>query len=328
MADLKTKYMGMELKSPIIAGSSDLTSNTREIKELADAGAGAVVLKSLFEEQIEMEVESQAVNNMYGNFQDVENYVSFYTRKHNLDEYLKLIKEAKETVDIPVIASINCISAGEWTDFAKNIEDAGADGLELNIFILPSDPELDANKLEENYHEIIDKVSKSTDLPLSVKSSYYFTALSKRMIEFSKMPQVEALVLFNRFYNPDVNLETESVESGHIFSVPEENAMCLRWIGALHGKVDSSLAASHGIHSGETVIKNLMVGANAVHLASVLYEKGAEEITHMLKTINNWMDKKGYKKLDEIVGKLAQKNIKRPMIYERAQFMKYYSEHR
>jgi dihydroorotate dehydrogenase (fumarate) len=328
MANLTTQYMGMELKSPVIAGSSGMTDNVDKIKKLADAGAGAVVLKSLFEEQIQMEVDAQAVNNMYGNYDDVENQVSFYTRKHNLDQYLKLIKDAKAAVDIPVIASINCISAGEWTDFAKKIEDAGADGLELNIFVLPSDPEQEADKLVENYHSIVQKVSDVSDLPLAVKTSYYFTSLSRRMVELSKAPQVKSLALFNRFYNPDVDLEKEEIKSGHIYSVPEENAMCLRWVGALYGKVESDLAASHGIHDGETALKNILVGASAVQVASVLYKKGPDEIKTMLDTINEWMDDKGYENLDDIIGKLSQTNIKRPMIYERAQFMKYYSEHR
>ncbi|MEA3447798.1 MAG: dihydroorotate dehydrogenase-like protein [Bacteroidota bacterium] len=328
MANLTIEYMGLSLPSPIIASSSGLTGNLEKIKELAEAGAGAIVLKSLFEEQINMEVDSQAVNNMYGNYDDVENYVSFYTRKHNLDEYLNLIRDAKKEVDIPIIASINCISAGEWTDFAKKIEDAGADGLELNIFVLPSDPEQEADKLVENYHQIVQKVSDACDLPLAVKTSYYFTSLSRRMVELSREPQVKSLVLFNRFYNPDVDLEKEEIKSGHIYSVPEENAMCLRWVGALYGKVDSDLAASHGIHDGEAVLKNLLVGASAVQLASVLYKEGPDKIKNMLNTVNAWMDKKGYEKLDDIIGKLSQSNIKRPMIYERAQFMKYYSEHR
>ncbi|MDA3819130.1 MAG: dihydroorotate dehydrogenase-like protein [Candidatus Delongbacteria bacterium] len=328
MANLTTQYMGLKLDSPIIAGSSGMTDKPEKIKKLAEAGAGAVVLKSLFEEQINMEVDSQAVNNMYGNYDDVENYVSFYTRKHNLDAYLKLIKDTKAAVDIPVIASINCISAGEWTDFAKKIENAGADGLELNIFVLPSDPEQEADKLVKNYHQIVQEVSNACDLPLAVKTSYYFTSLSRRMVKLSNEPQVKALVLFNRFYNPDVDLDKEEVKSGHIYSVPEENAMCLRWVGALYGKVGSDLAASHGIHDGEAVLKNLLIGASAVQIASVLYKEGPDEIKSMLNTINAWMDKKGYEKLADIIGKLAQSNIKRPMIYERAQFMKYYSEHR
>lgn len=328
MANLQTQYMGMELTSPIIVGSSGLSNDIENIKKLAAAGAGAIVLKSLFEEQIAMESDAQAVNNMYGNYQDIENQVSFYTRKHNLDKYIKHIKEAKAAVNIPIIASINCISAGEWTEFTKQIELAGADALELNMFILPSDPEKTGYEIEKNYFEIIRKVSSITSLPLSVKVSWYFSSLSRQLIEISKINEVKSLVLFNRFYNPDVNLELERIESGHVFSVPEENAMCLRWIGTLYGKTQSDLIATMGIHDGKTALKNILVGANAVQIASSIYQNGYDHIRQMLNEMDEWMDDKGYKKLSDIIGKLAQKNLNRPMIYERAQFMKYFSEHR
>jgi len=328
MANLTSEYMGLNLPSPIIASSSGLTDDVEKIKELANAGAGAIVLKSLFEEQINMEVDAQAVNNMYGSYDDVENYVSFYTKKHNLDQYIKLIKDAKAAVDIPIIASINCISAGEWTNFTKEIEMAGADGIELNMFILPSNPQLTGFEIDKNYFEIIRKVSAVTDLPLAIKMSWYFSSLSRHMVEISKIDSVKSIVLFNRFYNPDIDLENETVKSGHIYSVPEENAMCLRWVGALYGHVKSDIAATMGIHDGDSALKNILVGANAVQIASVLYKQGAEAITKMNQRINDWMDEKRYENLDAFRGKLSQQNIKRPMIYERAQFMKYYSEHR
>ncbi len=328
MANLTTEYMGLKLPSPIIAGSSGLTNRVESIKKLAAAGAGAIVLKSLFEEQINMEIDAQAVNNMYGSYQDVENYVSFYTKKHNLNEYIKLIKEAKAAVNIPIIASINCISAGEWINFTREIEMAGADGLELNMFVLPSDPQMTGFEIEKNYFEIIRKVIATTHLPIAVKMSYYFSSLSRHMVEISKIDQVKSVVMFNRFYNPDINLETETVQSGHIYSVPEENAMCLRWVGALYGHLQSDISATMGIHTGDAVIKNLLVGANAVQIASVLYHEGAEAITSMNNRLEAYMEEKNYANLNEMIGKLSQKNIHRPMIYERAQFMKYFSEHR
>ncbi len=327
MANLTTEYMGLKLPSPIIAGSSGLTENVKKIKQFAEAGAGAIVLKSLFEEQISMEVDAQSVNNMYGSYNDVENTVSFYTKKHNLDQYIKLIKNAKAAVNIPIIASINCVSAGEWTSFTKEIEMAGADGLELNMFILPSNPQLTGFEIDKNYYEIIRKVSAVTDLPLAIKMSWYFSSLSRHMVEISKIEQVKSIVLFNRFYNPDIDLENETVNSGHIYSVPEENAMCLRWVGALYGHVKSDIAATMGIHDGDSALKNILVGANAVQIASAIYKQGAEAITKMNQRISDWMDEKGYKNIEDMQGKLSQQNIKRPMIYERAQFMKYFSEH-
>jgi dihydroorotate dehydrogenase (fumarate) len=328
MANLTTQYLGINIPSPIIAGSSGLTGKIDSIRKIADEGAGAIVLKSLFEEQINMEIDAQAVNNMYGNYNDVENYVSFYTKKHNLDEYIKLIKDAKASTKIPVIASINCIAPGEWTNFTKEIEMAGADGIELNMFILPSNPQLTGFEIEKNYFEIIRKVSAVTHLPLSIKLSWYFSSLSRHMRELSKIDEVKSLVLFNRFYNPDINIENETVENGHIYSVPEENAMCLRWIGALYGKINADLAATTGIHNGEIAIKNLLAGAKAVQVASTLYKNGVESISGMNQQISEWMDRKGYEHVSDFVGKLSQQNINRPMIYERAQFMKYFSEHR
>src|SRR6056297_3007966 len=182
MADLSTKYMGLDLKNPIIIGSSQLTSKTENIKKLAEAGAGGVVLKSLFEEQIKMEVNAERVNNMYGSFDNVEDYVSFYTRKHNLDEYLNLIKETKEAIDIPVIASINCITPDEWVEFARKIEKAGADGLELNMFIMPNDPKFDGPTIEKIYFDVAENIQKHIQIPVALKLRTYFSGLAKTLL--------------------------------------------------------------------------------------------------------------------------------------------------
>jgi len=327
MADLSTKYMGLELKNPIIVGSSELTNKPDKVKKLAEAGAGAVVLKSLFEEQIMMEVDAQRVNNMYGSFSDAENYVSFYTRKHDLDEYLELIKKSKDSTDIPVIASINCISASEWVDFARKIQQAGADGLELNMFIMPNDPDFSGSQLEKIYFDVVGQIQEHIEIPVALKMGTYFSGLAKTFIELSKT-SISAMVLFNRFYSPDINLEKETIKASNVFSNPDDFSNSLRWIGILSDQVECDLSASTGAHDGYTLIKNLLVGAKATHVVSTLYKNSNSQIKIMLEQMENWMGKKGYQSIGDFRGKLSQANIKQPMMYERAQFMKYYSNYR
>ncbi len=327
MADLSTTYMGLNLKNPIIAGSSQMTSTPGKIKKIADAGAAAVVLKSLFEEQIKMEVDAQRVNNMYGSFNDVENYVSFYTRKHDLDEYLNLIKEARKKVDIPVIASINCISPDEWVEFAQTIEKAGADGLELNMFIMPNDPNFESQSIEKIYFDVVRNIENHIQIPVALKLSSYFSGLANTFIELSKS-DIAAMVLFNRFYSPDVDIDKEELKVSHIFSNPEDISNTLRWIGMLSDKVECDLAASTGVHDGYAAVKSILVGAKATQVVSTLYKNSPQYIKTMLEDIENWMKKKGYATLDDFRGKLSQSNIKQPMMFERAQFMKYHSNYK
>jgi dihydroorotate dehydrogenase (fumarate) len=318
--------MGYELKNPIIVGSSELTKDADKIKKLADAGAAAVVIKSLFEEQIMMEVDAQRVNNIYGSFDDVENYVAFYTKKHNLDEYLNIIKDAKSKVDIPVFASINCVSSSEWVEFAQKIEKAGADGLELNMFIMPNDPNFDGSDIENIYFDVVKNIEQYIQIPVALKMGTYFSGLAKTFIELSKT-NISAMVLFNRFYSPDINLEKEEIKASHIFSNPEDVSNSLRWIGMLSDKVECDMAASTGVHDGYAVLKNLLVGAKATHIVSAIYKNSRSYIQTMLEQIEDWMDKKGYSSIEEFRGKMSQGNLNQPMMYERSQFMKYYSNY-
>lgn len=325
MVDLSTEYMGLKLKNPIIAASSGLTDSAEKVKKLEDSGVGAVVLKSLFEEQIRMEVDSLGMNNMFDSFSENENYIAFYTKQNTINEYLKLIKDSKEKVSIPVIASINCYSMGEWVEFAQKIENAEADGIELNLFILPGDTELKGEEIEKKYFEIIQKVQEHTSLPIAVKLSYYFTGMGEFLKRISQTG-IKGMVLFNRFYNPDVDLENEKIEPSRIFSVPEENSMCIRWIGLLSQKVDCDMAASTGINDGYAALKNILVGASAVQIASALYQNKLGHIEKMLKQMESWMQKKEYHSIKDIIGKLnySKHNVE---LYERAQFMKYYSSY-
>ena len=324
--DLSTNYMGLKLKNPLIASSSGMTDSVEKIKMLYDEGIAAIVLKSIFEEQILREIDSLGVNNMYGTYQDAENYVSFYTREHNLNNYIQLIQDAKKEVDIPIIASISCISDNEWVEYAKKIEAAGADGIELNMFILPSDPKLNGREIEQVYFDVVKHIKEQVNIPIALKLGSCFSGMADTMIKLSNTG-ISSLVLFNRFYTPDIDLDTEKVISSNIYSTPNENGNTLRWISILSKKVDCDLSASTGIHDGKALIKNLLAGANTVQVASVLYKKEISYISEMLKDLENWMISKKYNSLNAIIGKLCYKNIKKPMMYERAQFMKYYSNH-
>ncbi len=325
MANLETTYLGLKLKNPIIVGSSELTNSVEKIIELEKKGAGAVILKSLFEEQILMNIDAERVNNMYDTYSDSENYVSYYLKKHNVGNYLSLIKEAKSKVKIPVIASINCISSEDWTSFAKEIEAAGADALELNIFLLPSDINLKGNEIEKIYSEIILKVIQLVKTPVSVKLSSHFSSFANFISGISKLG-IKGITLFNRFYSPDVDIDKEKITSTHIYSNPIENSNVLRWVGILSNKIDCNITSSTGIHSGTDVIKNILVGANATQIVSTIYKNGSSHIKTMLDEIETWMDKKGYKDLESFKGKLSQDKTVKPMIYERVQFMKYFSD--
>lgn len=284
-----------------------------------------MVLKSLFEEQIRMEIDSLGMNNMFNSYADTESYIAFYTQQNAISEYLKLIQDAKQAVDIPIIASINCYSMGEWVEFTEKIEKAGADGIELNMFILPGNTETKGEDIEQKYFDIIENVTKHTSLPVAVKLSYYFSGMAEIFKRISET-KIKGMVLFNRFYSPDVDLEKEEIVSSRIFSLPEENSMCIRWIGMLSGKLSADIVASTGITDGNDVLKNILVGAKAVQVASALYKNKPGHIAHMLQQIESWLKQKGYGSLNEIRGKLnySKLNMER---YERAQFMKYYSSY-
>jgi dihydroorotate dehydrogenase (fumarate) len=325
MANLTTNYMGLTLKNPIIVSSSGLTDSVGKIIELEKHGAGAVVLKSLFEEQIMMDIDASQMNNIFETYTDAENYIGYYTRKNALSRYFELIDGAKDKSGIPVIASINCYSADQWLEFAGDVEAAGADGLELNMFIMPSDPAVSGADIEKIYLDIVKKVVTNVTIPVGLKIHHYFSGMANFLVELSKTG-IKSLVLFNRFYQPDVDLEKEKIISGHIYSSPADNAIVLRWLSILSGKVACDLAASTGIYGGESVLKNIFSGASAVQIASVVYQKGPLVITSIINEMNLWLDNHGYATSGEITGKLSQSVSSKPMVYERAQFMRYFSD--
>ncbi len=323
MADLKTNYMGLELKNPVIAGSSNLTGSVDKIKELEDNGVSAVVLKSIFEEQISMEIGSISQDAM--SHTEGYDYISQYTKQFNLEKYLNLIKDSKKVTGIPVIASINCVSDGEWVSFAEKITSAGADALELNLFLLPGDFKKEPETIEKIYFDIIKAVSGKTDIPVSIKISSYFTSLANTIFRFS-LTGVKGIVLFNRFYQPDIDFNNMEVVASDIYSTRRENSHSMRWIGMLSENVKCDLATSTGVHEGEDVLKNILVGAKAVQIVSTLYKNGPEHAKKIITDLNDMMDKKSFSSISEITGKLSQGNVKNPEIFERVQFMKYYAK--
>jgi len=325
MADLSTSYMGLKLRNPIIAGSSGLTNSIENIQKIYQNGAGAIVLKSLFEEQINFAINktfNQSDNN-YG-YPEAMDYISHYTRENDLEKYLQLIRDAKSMMDIPVIASINCVSSSEWITFAKNIQDAGADALELNIFILPSDPRRKAEQHEQVYLNILQAVMKQVRIPVAAKISYYFSGLTNMALQLS-WTGISGLVLFNRFFSPDIDIDKFEITAGNVFSTPGEMSLSLRWIALLSDKVQCDIAASTGIHDGQAVIKQLLAGAKAVQVASVLYEKGFEQIGLMVKDLDAWMEKHQFAKTADFIGMMSYKEARNPAAYERVQFMKHFA---
>ena len=325
MADLSTTYMGLKLKNPVIAGSSGMTESVESVTKAADAGAGAVVLKSLFEEQIHNEsgyaIDSNEQDYYYA---QAEEYIRNYTRGNDLREYLDLISGCKGAVAIPVIASINCVSSSEWTDFAVQAQRAGADGLELNMFMLPSDPERDSGQSEQVYLDVLEKVTGLISIPVAAKISYYFSGLAN-MVEKIASTGISGLVMFNRFFSPDIDIDKFEVKSTNVFSSPQDLSLSLRWVAMLSSRVPCDIAASTGIHDGTALIKQLLAGAKAGQIASVLYSEGYEVIGAMLGELDAYMERHNFSTLDEMVGKMSFEKSGNPAAYERVQFMKYFS---
>lgn len=324
MDRIKTKYLGLELKSPVILSSSGLTSTLQRIQEAEAAGVGAVVLKSIFEEQIMSEV---AHVDSYSDYPEAADYVRAYVKDNSLTQYLDLIREAKQKCEIPIIASINCHQAGEWVNYARVIESAGADALELNIFLLPTDKETSSEAIERKYLEIVTQVKEAITIPLSVKLGAGFTnpLAIVREIYYRNVPGV---VLFNRFYPTDIDIEKLTVRAGDIFSQPSELSNVLRWTALVNGSLPLiDIAVSTGVHSGADAVKAMLAGASAVEIASVVYEKGLPVVGEINAFVCDWMRRHDFQTTSDFIGRMNAKNIPNPELYERTQFMKYFSNH-
>jgi dihydroorotate dehydrogenase (fumarate) len=321
--NLSTTYMGLSMKNPIIIGSSGLTDKVDKIKKLEDSNAGAVVLKSLFEEQINAEFYN--VLNTPGNeYPEAYEYIKEYTKNKTVTEYLDLISNAKKSVDIPIIASINCVTNTEWVKFAEDIEKAGADGIELNIAILPSDPFSEGCDNEDIFYKITEKVYNIVSIPVSLKMSYYSAGLAKLIYNLSASKKVKGISLFNRFYSPDIDINTLELTSSNVFSTPDEYTLPLRWIALMSEKIDADMAATTGIHDGNSVAKQILAGASAVQIVSAVYKHGPEYINTILKEFEELMIKHKFSSINEMKGKLSFHRNKYNRAFERVQFMKYF----
>jgi dihydroorotate dehydrogenase (fumarate) len=323
MTDLSTKYLGLDLKNPLIVGSSGLTDSVDGVVACEKAGAGAVVLKSIFEEQIVADVAhlADASEASYWHTEAAD-YISQYGRHNEVDRYIRLIRESKQAASIPVIASIHCVSPGVWTEFASRVEEAGADALELNVFIFPADPlRRGARATEQAYLDIVAAVKRNTTLPVSVKMSRSFSSLPEMALKLQSAG-ADGLVLFNRFYQFNIDIETGDVVPGEFLSSPSEIAFPLRWISVLSGLVDCDLAATTGVHDGAGVVKLLLVGADAVQVCSALYKNGVDHLTGMIGEVEAWMSRHGHEKVSDFRGAMSRVRSSNPAAHERVQFMK------
>lgn len=323
MVDLKTNYMGLTLDNPIIVGSSGLTQSLERVKKCASAGAGAVVLKSIFEEQIEREIGglAEASSPALGHSEALD-YLQAYGRENSVDDYLDLVRDAKKELEIPIIPSIHCMAGGSWTEFAARAEKAGADALELNLFILPGDPEREGAEIEKVYLDIAKQVRKQVKIPISMKVGPHFSGVANHFARLGRAG-VNGLVLFNRFYRLDFDIENFRIIPAGSFSSADEHVVPLRWISMLSGRIDCDLAATTGVHDGEAVVKMLLAGASAVQVCSALYKDDLTLVSKMLTFLRNWMEHHGMTSVAQFQGRMAQEESEDPSAYERVQFMRF-----
>ncbi|MCX8057661.1 MAG: dihydroorotate dehydrogenase-like protein [Ignavibacteria bacterium] len=322
--DLRTKYLGLELKNPVMPSASPLSKDLGKIKKLEDAGASAIVMWSLFEEEIESEqLELHFRTSIHSeSYAEALNYFpEFSEYKIGPDYYLEQLRKIKETVNIPVIASLNGKSMGGWIEYAKQIQEAGADALELNIYFLATDPNKSGAEIDKLYIDIVKEVRKAVQIPIAVKLSPYFSSTAWIANELSKAG-ANGLVLFNRFYQPDIDLENLEVVPNIILSTPFANRLPLRWIAILYGRVNVDFAASSGIASAEDVIKMIMVGASATQMFSVLIKHGENYISKILDDMKKWMEEHEYESIEQMKGSMSHKAVENPAAFERANYMK------
>jgi dihydroorotate dehydrogenase (fumarate) len=323
--NLSTTYMGLTLRSPLVpSAAAPVTENIDNVKRMEDAGAGAVVLHSLFEEQIRQERYELHHHLTYGteSFAEALTYFPEPEIFHvGAEEYLNHIRKAKEMVDIPIIASLNGSTVGGWIDYAQQIEQAGADALELNIYYVPTDMEMTGSNVEQNYIDILRAVKSAVEIPVAVKLSPFFSNMANMAKKLTEAG-ADGLVLFNRFYQPDINIEMLEVEPNVLLSTPQAMRLPMRWIAILYGRVNASLAATSGIHKAPDVLKMLMAGASVTMLCSVLLRHGIEHIRIIEQEMREWMEKHEYESVNQMQGSMSQQNCPDKSAFERAQYMR------
>lgn len=322
--DLSTTYLGLKLKNPLVPSASPMSRSLDTMKQLEDAGASAIVMYSLFEEQVAHEAAELNHYLSYG----TESYAEAMTyfpeaQDYNLgpEEYVEHVHKAKQSLGIPIIGSLNGISTGGWINYARKIEEAGADALELNVYYIPTDPHLAAQDVEDRYLQVLHAVKRSVTIPVAMKLSPFFSSFANvaRRLELGG---ADGLVLFNRFYQPDIDLETLEVKPNVILSTPHALKLPLRWIAILHGRIKMSLAATSGIHTAQDVIKMLMAGADVTMMCSSLLKFGPEHLRKTLIELDRWMMEHEYISVSQMKGSMSQKSVADPAAFERANYMK------
>lgn len=327
--DLRTTYLGLNLKNPLVPSSSPLTRSLDSLRWMEDAGASAVVLYSLFEEQITLEGEmlNHYLTQGIESFPEALNYFPEATEYHiGPDGYLEHLHKAKRSLDIPVIASLNGVSTGGWINYAKKIQEAGADALELNMYYLPTDVNLNSTEVEQIYLDVLQDVKASVNIPVAMKLSPYFSGMAymaRRLADAG----ADGLVLFNRFYQPDLDPENLEVVPHLVLSSSNEMRLPLRWIAILYGRIAADLALTTGVHTVEDVVKGVMAGASVTMMASALLQHGVDHIGKLLSGLEEWMTEHEYESLDEMKGSLSQKNVAEPAAFERANYMRVLSSY-
>ncbi len=322
MADLQTRYMGIPLKNPIVVGASSLSKTIESIQEIEQAGAGALVLKSLFEEQVQLERLSldDSLSLYDESFAEAVTY--FPPLEHaGARQYLYWIERTRKAVQMPLIASVNAVHDDVWVEWAKNLESTGVNGLELNFYSMPIDPSVSAAEIENREFEAFRKVREAVKIPIAVKLHPYYTNVMNVVSQFSRLG-ANAVVLFNRFLQSDIQIQEEKEETKLRYSSPQEALLALRWTALLRGRVDAGLVASSGVASSNDAIKLLLAGADAVQMVSAIYRNKPAYIGRVLDEISTWMDSKGYRTIDDFRGKLSKAKMQDPWAYERTQYIK------
>jgi dihydroorotate dehydrogenase (fumarate) len=322
--DLSTTYLGMKLKNPLVVSASPLSRSMESMRRLEDAGASAIVMHSLFEEQITHEEESLEHYKTYG----TESYAEALSYFHDMgdyhfgpDEYLELLAKASSRLEIPIVSSLNGVTPGGWTHYAKEMEEAGASALELNVYFIPTDGTVPGVEVENRYADLLKQVRNTVKIPIAIKLSPFFSSIPNAVQRLVR-DGADGLVLFNRFYQPDIDLEELDVKPGVGLSDSYANRLPMRWIGILYGKVKASLAATSGIHTAEDVLKLTMVGADVTMMCSALLMHGPDHISKVLKNVEHWMKEHEYESIEQMKGSLSHKSIADPSAYERANYMK------
>lgn len=322
MINIETNFMGLKLKNPIIVASSKLTSTVENIIECESSGASAVIVKSLFEEQIQSDQNGMVGDYDSSAYSDAWDFFQNSSEDYYVDQYIKLIEDAQKSVSIPVIPSLNCVSSGNWIEYAQRLENCGAKALELNLYILPSDASKQSADVESTYLSIIKEIKKKITIPVALKLGSHFSAMANTLKTFSDDLGVEGLVLFNRFYRSDFNIEKIKLVPGKVFSDPTEMALSLQWIALMSGELKADLVATTGVHTGTDLIKQLLAGAKAVEICSTIYQNGFEQINSMIDELKDWMQRHEFANISEFNGLLCQERSSHPENFERAQYVK------